>query len=457
MKRIGIVLPLLGISGGINIVLNWGVVLAKAGYRLDIILPTTAGGDIPFLTERDAARLHLLSVSEARRYRYHAVIATWWATLAVAAELEADRYAWFMQAYEGQFLAYDAPDQDRFDELVSSRLNVITTAHWLEQHIKRHYSIEPKQTFCVLSGLDKDLWKPVRRETPRPGGRQVCFLAEGPAFEPRKNVSHTIRLLEGLGVAYKWVGSVVDRSLVGPNCLGVEEQIPYNRMPEIYGCADVLVKASNAEGMFGPPLEMFATGGTVVAWHVQGAEEYMSDRYNSALVPLNSWSALAEAILELAHDPGRVRVLQENALATAEAWPAWDEQAEQIVTTIESLVPFGRCSLVRNAARNRFRPTFFSQLVAQGVQRALAEATQDTQRALAEAARAAQDELDRLRSGRAWRFVRLLQRVRRQLAPEGSRRWAAMLRVGRFTWRAGRQARRFTARVQDELGPRRAA
>ena len=60
-------------------------------------------------------------------------------------------------------------------------------------------------------------------------------------------------------------------------------------MPPIYGSADVLVKASNAEGMFGPPLEMFSTGGTAVAWHVQGAEEYMSDRYNSLLVPMNSW------------------------------------------------------------------------------------------------------------------------------------------------------------------------
>src|SRR5690606_34571275 len=128
-----------------------------------------------------------------------------------------------------------------------------------------------------------------------------------------------VQLLERLKVPYSWVGAIVDHSLVGPNCRQVEVQVPYQRMPAVYADSDVLVKASNAEGMFGPPLEMFATGGTAVSWDVQGAEEYMADRYNCRLVPMNSWTRLTEAILEMVEDPGRVRTLQENALATAEA------------------------------------------------------------------------------------------------------------------------------------------
>src|SRR5262249_37727012 len=133
---------------------------------------------------------------------------------------------------------------------------------------------------------------------------------------------------------------------------------PYQQMPSIYASADVLVKASNAEGMFGPPMEMFATGGTAVAWHVQGAEEYMSDRFNSYLVPINSWTCLWRSIRELADNPDRVRFLQQNAFATIEAWPTWEDQSEAIVATIESLVPFGRSSLVRQVARNQFRCVF---------------------------------------------------------------------------------------------------
>jgi glycosyltransferase involved in cell wall biosynthesis len=441
VKRVGILLPTLGISGGINIVLNWAVVLAKSGYHIDIILsPSNCRLKVPFLSERDSRLLHLIPEFEARHHHYHAVLATWWAGIAFMAELNADHFAWLMQAYEGQFHEPNNPAQADFDELVASQLNVITTAHWLQQHILQHYNFEPKKTFCVISGLDKSIWKPMPRETLRPGGRPVCFLVEGPFVDPRKNVARTVRLLEGLGVSYKWVGAVVDRSLIGPNCCGVEERVPYHQMPRIYGSADVLVKASNSEGMFGPPLEMFATGGTAATWHVQGAEEYMADQYNSCLVPMNSWPRLAEAILELADSPVRVRSLQENALATAEAWPTWDEQADQILSTIESLASFGRCSLVRQVAKNRFRSILHSQPLILEFQRANAE----SERARAEAARAAQAEAQladwhRMANSRAWRLARLLQRARLRVAPDGTRRWAYLFRVGRFAWRAGRR------------------
>jgi O-antigen biosynthesis protein len=435
VKRVGLLMPAMGMYGGVNIVLNWAVILARSGYHLDIILPPSkCSSKIPFLSDKDSRLLHPISEFEARRHHYHAVIATYWSSIAAMAELNADHHAWFMQAYEGQFFELDSSSQADFDELVASQMNVITTAHWLQQHIQRHYSFESKQTFCVISGLDKSLWKPMPRAPLRPGGRPVRFLVEGPVVDPRKNVAQTVRLLEQLGVSYKWVGAVVDQSLAGPNCRGVEEKVPYQRMPRIYGWADVLVKASNSEGMFGPPLEMFATGGTAAAWHVQGAEEYMADQYNSYLVPMNSWSRLAEAILELVDDPERVRSLQENARVTAEAWPTWEDQADQILATIESLVPFGRCSLVRQAAKNQFRSILHSQPV-----------VRESQRATAEAARAAQAESQlaalhhQLASSRTLRLVRAIQRARRLVAPDRSRRWAYLQRAGRIVWRAGRR------------------
>jgi len=437
MKRVGIVLPALGAYGGINIVLNWAVILAKSGYHLDLILPPSlCRSSIPFVAEEESRLLRRISEFEARRHHYHAVIATSWTSIALLAELNADHHAWFMQAYEGQFFELNSPAQADFDELIASQMNVITTARWLQQHILRHYDFETKQTFCVISGLDKSLWKPWPRAPLRPGGRPVQFLVEGPVSDPRKNVVHTIRLLEEIGVSYKWVGTSVDRSLVGSNCRGVEEHVLYNRMPGIYGSADVLVKASNSEGMFGPPLEMFSTGGTAIAWHVQGAEEYMSDRYNSCLVSMNSWFQLAEAIRDLMDAPDYVRTLQENALATAEAWPTWDDQADRILATIESLMPFGRSSLVRQVAKNHFRSIFHSQPL-----------LRESERATSEAARAARAEAQLaemhhyLTSSRAWRFVRVIQRFRRLLAPDRSRRWTYILRAGRAVWRTGRLLR----------------
>jgi hypothetical protein len=459
LKRVGILLQSLGIFGGVNIVLNWAAILAKSGYHIDLIMPRSAsGGCIPFLSAKEARLLHVISDAEARSHHYHAVLATYWTSIPHLVELDVDHCAWFMQAYEGQFLGLNHPSQADFDELVAAEMNVIATAYWLEQHILRHYRFEPKQTFCVISGLDKTLWKPVLRDPLGRGVRPVRFLVEGPPHDPRKNIAQTVGLLEQLGVRYKWVGSVVDPALVGPNCEGIEEKVPYRRMPVVYGWADVLVKASNSEGMFGPPLEMFATGGTAAVWQVQGAEEYMSDRYNSLVVPMNSWPRLAEAVLELASDPDLVRSLQENASATAEAWPTWEDQAGQILAVFESLVPFDRSSLVRHVAKNQFRSSLHAQPVLEVARRADAEARRadaearradaearradaEARRADAEARRAerAEAELECLANSRAWRVVRLLQHARIRLAPDGSRRWSAIRRAGRAVWRAGRR------------------
>jgi glycosyltransferase involved in cell wall biosynthesis/GT2 family glycosyltransferase len=437
VKHVGIVLPGLESNGGVNTVLNWAVILARAGYRVELILPPGLGrAEIPFLAEPDIRLLHRISDFEARQRQYHTVLATTWRRLSMLAELNADRHAWFMPVYESQLLEPSSYGQADFDELLASQLNVITTARWIQQHILRHYDVAPKQTFCVLGGLDRTLFKRWPRAPLKANGRSVRFLVEGPVTDPRQNVAQTIGLLEQIGAGYRWVctGTEVDRSVIGPNCHAVEENVPYRRMPEIYGQADVLVKASSSEGMFGAPIEMFATGGTAVAWNVPGAEESMSDRYNSLLVAMNSWHQLAAAICELVEAPERVTTLQENALRTAEAWPTWDDQAKQVVATIESLVPFGRSSLVRQVAKNHFRGIFHSQPVQTESERAAAEAARA---ARAEARFAAlQDELAR---SRAWRVVRVAQRVRRLVAPDHSRRWACMLGTGRLVWRIGRR------------------
>ena len=61
--------------------------------------------------------------------------------------------------------------------------------------------------------------------------------------------------------------------------------------------------------------------------------------------------------------------------------------------------------------------------------------------ATAEADRAAlaEAQLADLRNSRAWRFLHLIRRARRRLAPDGSWRWACTLRTGRVVRRIGRR------------------
>jgi O-antigen biosynthesis protein len=473
LKRLAILLPGLGINGGINIVLNWAVILARSGYQVDLVFPEPVDGFKPFfLSDDDARLLRPTYLAAARRLRYHAAFATWWGSIATLAELEAEHYAWFMQGYERQFLAQHAPISAVCDELFSSEINVIATALWLKEHMIRHYNTDPGRTFYVVSGLDKKLWRPGSREHAGAGGQPVTFLVEGPVHDPRKNVARTITLLERLGLPYSWVGSFVDRSVVGPHCRTVLDRVPYERMPEVYAAADVLVKASNAEGMFGPPLEMFSSGGTAVAWDVQGAEEYMADRYNSRLVPMNSWSHLSAAILELAGDPAYVRSLQEKASATASAWPTWDDQAEAIVATVGSLVPGGRASLLRRCANSRFRSIPDLTATIAEIRRAADESARATAQATAQAtaleaqvaaewaqadgAVAALQEsvgaLQDLQRSRAWQLARWLHRARSRLAPDGSKRWAYTEAAARAVIRTGRRLRSAAGSRRDCVG-----
>ena len=344
-----------------------------------------------------------------------------------------------MQAYEGQFLEQNSPAQADFDELVASQMNVITIAPWLQQHILRHYNFEPKQTFCVLNALDKTLWKPVPREPPRAGGRPVRFLVEGPVTIPAR----TLRKPSGCwrGSACPTNGSAPCRSsVIGPNCYGVEERVPYSpdapglRVGRCPGQGLQLrghVRPSPGDVCHRGHRRCLARpGGRGVhvrsVQFVPGSDEFLA------------WSDRGDP--ELANDPDRVRFLQENALATAEAWPTWEDQADRIVATIESLVPFGRCSLVRQVAKNQYRSILQTQTLCGNSQ----PASDDADRA-----ERAEAQLAELVGSRAMRLVRAIQRGRRVVAPDHSWRWVYIQRAGRLVWRAGRRIKRLAAPPVD--------
>jgi hypothetical protein len=96
------------------------------------------------------------------------------------------------------------------------------------------------------------------------------------------------------------------------------------------------------------------------------------------------------------------------------SWPTWEDQADQIVATIESLVPFGRCSLVRQVAKNQYRSILQTQTLPRNSQPASADADR---------AERAEAQLAEVMESRAMRLVRAIQRGRRIVAPDHSRRW----------------------------------
>lgn len=329
-QRIGFVIPGLGLSGGINIILNWARVLAKRGNPVDIISAHGGGTPYHFIPNDEMIGVEFITLNTALDRSYSLVLASWWETVYDLFKLKSERKAWFLQAYEAQFTSNKLM-HDRYDEVVALKIPIIAIADWLKTLFVNYFGYKDSDISVIKNPLDKKIWCKQDRSEVGP----VKFIVEGPSGDPRKNIHETIKLVNKLRVPYFWVGAGTEPSWVGPTCEGVFTNVTYSKMPEIYAKADVMIKASNAEGMFGPPLEMFATGGTSIAWAVEGAEEYMVDGFNCRLSPMNSLRKLKDIVGELSCDRGQVEMLKANALETASRWPTWDDMEDKIVSTIE--------------------------------------------------------------------------------------------------------------------------
>jgi glycosyltransferase involved in cell wall biosynthesis len=94
-------------------------------------------------------------------------------------------------------------------------------------------------------------------------------------------------------------------------------------MAQLFGEQHVILKLSRAEGMYGPPLEAFHMGATVVTTAVTGHDEYVAHGVNGLVVGWDDRHGTARALDLLARDRRLLHELRCGALATARAWPDW--------------------------------------------------------------------------------------------------------------------------------------
>ncbi len=90
-------------------------------------------------------------------------------------------------------------------------------------------------------------------------------------------------------------------------------------VPRLLKTADLVVLASLWEGMPNVVLEAMAARRAVVATVVEGSEDLVVPEQTGWLVPPRDASALANALLEAAHDPDRLRALGDRGRERVEA------------------------------------------------------------------------------------------------------------------------------------------
>lgn len=314
------------ISGGTYVIYQHALWLQRHGVNVVLVpmfpLSAASKGWHEGLEELRFASLH-----EIASETFDFAIATWWPTVFELPRVKFRHAVYLVQSAEARF--YVDGDDTQFAGMAELTftfgLPVITIATWLQIYLAFQHKTP---SFLVHNGIDKSIFNSegVREEElPRSGLR---VLVEGSVEPAMKGVAEAVAAARASGCEEVWLLTPSHVSSY-PGCDRVFSRIPAWQTAEIYRSCHVLLKMSHVEGMYGPPLEMFHCGGTVVTYDVTGHEEYVRHEHNGLVVPVGDTRAAAEALIRLGQDRRLLGALRENALATAAGWPNWESSSEQ--------------------------------------------------------------------------------------------------------------------------------
>jgi glycosyltransferase involved in cell wall biosynthesis len=209
-------------------------------------------------------------------------------------------------------------------------LPVITIARWIQAYLAFEHR---RPSFLVRNGIRKDVYTPIGPTLAPDTSTRLRVLVEGPLDIPMKNVEDSIELARAGGADEVWL--LTSNELREQHGVDrVFSRVPIEQTPAIYRSCGVLLKLSHVEGMYGPPLEMFHCGGTVVTYDVTGHDEFVRDGVNGIVVPMYERSGVVEAIRSLRDRADLLRDLRHGALRTARGWPDWEESSADFFNTL---------------------------------------------------------------------------------------------------------------------------
>jgi hypothetical protein len=101
--------------------------------------------------------------------------------------------------------------------------------------------------------------------------------------------------------------------------------------------ADVLLKLSQVEGVFTPPLGAFHCGATAVVSPVTGHDEYVRHRENGIVADRHDPHGVASWLDLLARDGELLTRRRRGALETAREWPSLEDSAERMAAALREI------------------------------------------------------------------------------------------------------------------------
>lgn len=312
--NVAFMLPSLDISGGIMVALRHASFLYEHGLDVFIICEIPGNGWI----EYEDYRFPVVSRNHHPIYMsLDKAVATMWITVRFLETYPniKNRY-YLVQNFETDFY-----ESDSFLRLQANQtympyheIKFLTISRWCEAWLKDTFEQAP---YYAPNGIDSASFHPHRRNM----SGKIRVLVEGNCGVYYKNVDESFQVVEQLDPEkYEiWYMSYdagpkesyrVDRFL---------HKVPYEKVFEVYGQCDILLKSSFLESFSYPPLEMMATGGYAVVVPNDGNREYLVDGENCLLYQCGDIEGAVKAIERICRDKELQKKLYQKGIETARA------------------------------------------------------------------------------------------------------------------------------------------
>jgi len=332
--RIAFLLQDLHLSGGVGVVVEHASQLNRH-HGFDCRLVLTRPAQAPPWPYRGLDDVEVLSLEQAVDERFDVAVATWWETCLELFRLDARRYAYFVQLLEDSTYPLGWPERIAAATTLGLPVRFITEARWIADTLEK---LQPgARALYVRNGISKDVFAGPERVEPALDG-PLRIVIEGSVALAHKGVGDAIAAAAEMREERELVlvtGNVgdgppdgVDRVLTG---------ISHAQFAAVLAEEHVMLKLSRAEGMYGPPLEAFHMGATVVTTPVTGFDEYIRHRHNGLVVGWDDPHGTARALDLLARDRRLLHRLRSSALQTARGWPSWQQSSQFMALALKAI------------------------------------------------------------------------------------------------------------------------
>lgn len=307
------VLPGLAISGGIKVALKHAAMLQEAGK--DVTLFLLSGADA--WCEFEKCKFPVLNLEDTEiSGRIYFMTATMWTTVPVVESYSrAEEKYYLVQNWETDFYPEGDPLRIRANQsyMPGNNMKFMTISKWCQGWLRDSYG---QQALYAPNGLDVENFPCHKRNMTG----KIRILIEGDCAVDYKNVDEAFAVTNELdrGKYEIWYMSYNAEPKPGYQVERFLHKVPYEKVPEIYGQCDILLKTSLLESFSYPPLEMMATGGYVIAVPNGGNQEYLRDHENCLLYNSGDFEMARKLIEKLQDDELLQQKLFEGGRATAE-------------------------------------------------------------------------------------------------------------------------------------------